>query len=131
MLSPELKLCLIFTLLLASFSTPLYALDIDQLNWNETMEKWGQVLFCQRIYNRPEVQSRLYNFDVEQCDKAGQLMSNVAARYPAQEQVQLKNQAERHALALSKNTAEPYHAVPACRTYCRELADTLDKRNER
>ena len=128
---PKLKYSLIFTMLLASFSTPLLALDIDQLNWTETMEEWGQVLFCQRIYKIPSVQSRLYSFDVEHCEKAGQLMLNAAARYPAQEQVQLKNQAERHAARLSKNTAEPYHSVPACRTYCRELADTVDKRNER
>ena len=131
MLFPKLKHSLIITLLLTIFSTPLQALDIDKLNWTETMEEWGQVLFCQRIYKIPSVQSRLYSFDVEHCDKAGQLMLNAATRYPAQEQIQLKNQAERHAARLSGKTAEPYHSVPACRTYCRDLAETLDKRNER
>lgn len=128
---PELKHSLIFTVLLTLFSTPLLAVDLDQLSWTETKEEWGQVLFCQRIYQRPEVQSRLYSFDVEHCDKAGQLMLDVVAKYPQQDLAQLKNLAEQHAFALSKNTAEPYHSVPACRAYCRELADTLDKRNER
>ena len=118
-------------LLACCFSSPLTARDTNQLSPVEFKDKWGQVIFCQRIYKIPSVQSRLYSFDVEHCDKAGQLMLNAATRYPAQEQIQLKNQAERHAARLSGNTAEPYHSVPACRTYCRDLAETLDKRNER
>ena len=121
---------LLFTMLLVSFSASLAALDIDQLNKTETIKKWGQVLLCQRIYKMPEVGSRLYDFDVEHCDKAGLLMSEVVAKYPKQEQEQLKYQAERHAAALSRNTSEPYHSVPACRTYCRELTEIRDKRND-
>ena len=118
------------TVLLASFPTPMLALDVDQLNWTETREKWGQVLFCQLIYKMPEVKSRLYSFDTEHCDKAGQLMADVVSKYPEQEQVQLKNQAEQHAAALTYNTSEPYHSVAACRSYCRELAEIQDKRND-
>jgi len=116
--------------LLATLSTPLAALDVDQLNWTETKAKWGQVLFCQRIYKMPEVQSRLYSFDVEQCDSAGQLMTGVVAKYSKQQQVHLKTQAEQHAVALGRNTREPYHSVAACREYCRELADIQDKRHD-
>ena len=122
---------LLFTMLLVSFSTSLAALDIDQIDRTETIKKWGQVIFCQRIYKMPEVRSRLYDFDIEHCEKAGLLMSEVTAKYPMQEQQQLKYQAEKHAVALSRNTSEPYHSVAACRAYCRELTEIQDKRNER
>jgi hypothetical protein len=117
-------------MLLVLFSTSLAALDIDQLNRTQTMEKWGQVIFCQRTYKMPEVRSRLYDFDVEHCDKAGLLMTELVAKYPKQEQEQLKHQAERHAVALSRNTSEPYHSVPACRAYCRELTEIREQRND-
>lgn len=117
-------------MLLILFCMPLEARDIDQLGWTETKGEWGQVLFCQRIYKMPEVRSRLYSFDVENCDKAGQLMTNVVAKYSKQQQEQLKNQAERHAFALSQNTSEPYHSVAACRAYCANLAKTLDERHD-
>ena len=78
----------------------------------------------------PEVQSRLYSFDVEQCDSAGQLVLDVVAKYSKQQQLQLKNQAEQHAVALSYNTSEPYHSVKACRDYCGKLADIQDKHND-
>jgi len=112
------------------FSAPLAALDVDKLGWTETREKWGQVIFCQRIYKMPEVQSRLYSFDVEQCNSAGQLMLDVVSKYPATKKTQLNKQAEQHAAALSYNTSEPYHSVAACREYCRELAEIQEKRND-
>jgi hypothetical protein len=126
-----LPLRLFFTVLLVSFSTSIIALDIDQLGKTETMEKWGQVLFCQRIYKMPEVKPRLYDFDIEHCEKAGQLITDVVSKYSKQEQEQLKYRAERHAIALSYNTSEPYHSVAACRAYCRELAEIQDKHNDR
>ena len=122
---------LLTVLVLVLFSTSLAALDVEQLNKTETIKKWGQVILCQRTYKMPEVRSRLYDFDVEHCDQAGLLMSELTAKYPKQEQEQLKYQAERHAAAISLNTSEPYHSVPACRTYCRELAEIRDKRNDR
>jgi len=116
--------------LLATLCSPVVALDADQLGWTETKEKWGQVLFCQRIYKMPEVQSRLYSFDVEQCDSAGQLVMAVVAKYSEQQKMQLQQQAEQHAVALGYNTREPYHSVAACREYCRKLADIQDKFND-
>ena len=61
----KLQSGVVFTALLVLFSTPLTASDIDQLNKIETKDKWGQLIFCQRIYKMPEVKSRLYNFDFE------------------------------------------------------------------
>ena len=121
---------IIITVLLALLCAPLAAQDIDQLSRTETKDKWGQVMFCQRIYKMPEVQSRLYDFDVEHCDRAAQLMADVVTRYSSQEQVQLKYQAEQHAVRLTRNTREPYHAVAACREYCKTLTGILDKRND-
>ena len=119
------------TALLILITAPLAAQDADPLSWTEIKDKWGQVLFCQRIYRMPEVKTRLYSFDIEQCDKAGQLALDIIARYSKQEQVQLKNQAELHAARLSQNTSEPYQAVPACREYCLELSEIQDKRSDR
>lgn len=116
--------------LLVLFASPLLAQDEDQLSRTEFKDKWGQVIFCQRIYKMPEVKPRLYSFDVEQCDKAGQLALAIVARYSKEEQAQLKNQAERHAFLLSQNTSEPYHSVAACREYCKELAEIQDKRSD-
>ena len=116
--------------LLIFLSPPLTALDEDQLSWTETKEKWGQVLFCQRIYQMPEVKSRLYDFDVEHCDQASQLIADVVTRYTEQERKLLKSQSERHAALLSRNSSEPYHSVSACRAYCSELAEARDTDNE-
>ena len=127
---PELLQRMAVTALLVLPCGPLAALDVDQLNWVETREEWGQVLFCQRIYKMAEVKPRLYSFDIEHCDKAAQLMTDVVAKYAGHERVLLKNQAEQHALALSYNTSEPYHSVAACRAYCRDLAEIKDQRND-
>jgi hypothetical protein len=127
---PELLQSMAATALLVLPCAPLAALDVDQLNWIETREEWGQVLFCQRIYKMAEVKPRLYSFDIEHCDKAAQLMTDVVAKYAGHERVLLKNQAEQHALALSYNTSEPYHSVAACRAYCRDLAEIKDQRND-
>ena len=121
---------LIFSLQLILFSAPLAAVDLDKLSKTDIKEKWGQVLFCQAIYKMPEVKPRLYDFDIEHCNKAGQLMTDLVARYSTPEQQKLRYEAERHAAALSYNTAEPYHSVAACREYCREVARIQDERHE-
>ena len=118
---PKLRFRMLCTTIMVLFPVPLVAQDDAQLNWIETKDQWGQVLFCQAIYKMPEVKTRLYSFDVEQCDRAGQLMMDVTARYSKQEQ--MKTQAEQHAWLLSRNTSEPYHSVVACREYCRELLE--------
>ena len=120
-------LCLVFPFL---FATPLAAQGSDQANWIETKDKWGQVLFCQIIYKMPEVQTRLYDFDVKQCDKAAQVMTDEIATYSKQDQVQLKALAEQHAYRLSRFTSEPYQSVPACREFCQELTETGGHRHD-
>ena len=52
------------------------------------------------------------------------------AKYSQQQQLQLKNQAEKHAAALGQYTTEPYHTVTACRAYCSELSEIQEQRNE-
>jgi len=121
---------LICTTLLVLFSTPLAAKDVDQLDWTGIREEWGQVIFCQRIYKMAEVKPRLYSFDIEHCDKARLLMTDIVTKYSKEQQVELKNQAETHSVLLSRNTSEPYQSVTACRAFCKELADTQDKRND-
>ena len=116
--------------MLALPALPLPGSAADQSEWVENRESWGRVIFCQHIYKLPEVRVRLYDFDIEQCDKAGQLMHSKAAAYSDQQQVELKNQAERHASLLSRNTSDPYQSVVACREYCSELAEIQDRRND-
>jgi len=108
-------------------SQPLVAAETEQLSKTDIKEKWGQVIFCQSIYKMPEVKSRLYDFDLEQCNAAGQLALEVVAKYTPDEQRGLKFQAEKHARAISYNTSEPYHSVSACREYCRKLSELLEK----
>ena len=93
-------------------------------------DEWGQVLFCQAIYKMPEVQTRLYAFDLEQCEEAGHIVTEAVAAYPIEDQQQLRAQAERHAYRLSRNTTEPYHSVVACREFCRELVDSRSPAND-
>ena len=123
---PKLRFRVLCITLLVFLPVPLVAQDESQLNWIETKDQWGQVLFCQAIYKMPEVRTRLYEFDVEQCDKAGQLMLDEIGKYPKQGQVQIRAQAEQHAFLLSRNTSEPYHSVVACREFCRELVENQD-----
>lgn len=123
---PKLRFRILCTTLLVLLPVSLVAQDDSQLNWIETRDQWGQVLFCQAIYKMPEVKTRLYEFDIEQCEKAGQLMIDEVGRYPQQGQVHMKAQAEQHAFLLSRNTSEPYHSVVACREFCRELVEKQD-----
>lgn len=127
---PDLRFQVLFCVLVFLFATPLAARDIEQNNWVETKDKWGQVLFCQIIYTMPEVKSRLYDFDVRQCEKASKMMTDVIATYSKQDQVQLKALAEQHAYRLSRFTSEPYQSVPACRELCREMTATGDPSSE-
>lgn len=128
----KLKLyrCLVFASLLVLLSTSIAAKEAGPLDWNEVREELGQVLFCQRIYKRPEVSPRLYSFDIERCEKAGLYMTDVVSKYSKQEQADLRKQAERHAIQLSRNTPEPYHSVSACRTFCQALAEIQDTGND-
>lgn len=128
MSKPSPVIILTTSLLITLFSQPLAAVDIDQISETEFKEKWGQVIFCQSIYKMPEVKPRLYSFDLEQCDSAGQLALELVAKYPPDKQRLLKQQAEQHARALSLNTNEPYHAVGACREYCQKVAERLNER---
>lgn len=121
---------LTITILLLLLSTSLTAKDLSQLDWTGIKEEWGQVIFCQRIYKMPEVQPRLYSFDIEHCDKAGQIMTGVATRFSTQEQIALKNQAEQHAILLGQNASEPYHSVVACRELCRDLTEIQDNADD-
>lgn len=126
---------IIFCLLFALLSTSLVfgaepKVDVDQLSSTEIYQKWGQVLFCERIYKMPEVRSRLYDFDVEHCEQATKLVADVISKYSQQDQEQLKILAERHAGLLSRNTSEPYKSVPACREYCRKVAEVQEERND-
>ena len=123
-------LATVVLLLMSVMSNPLAAQDPDALSSVETKDKWGQLIFCQRIYKMPEVKSRLYDFDVEQCDKASQLVADVISKYSAKDQETLKKHAEQHAYKLSFNTSEPYLAVGACRDYCSKLAKIKDQRDE-
>jgi len=109
---------------------PLAAQQSDQARWIETKDKWGQVLFCQTIYKMPEVQTRLYDFDVKQCDMAALVMTDAVASFSRADQIQLKALAEQHAFRLSRFTSEPYQSVPACREFCQELADAGGQRSE-
>jgi hypothetical protein len=141
MYSTMIRIQLISGLLLILATTTLAAadepratipqVDVEQLSATETYQKWGQVLFCQRTYTLPEVRSRLYDFDVKHCDQAALLAADVISKYSEQDQQQLKIRAERHAKALSYNTSEPYHAVGACREYCRKLAEFREQRNDK
>jgi len=115
-------------LLLSLFVSQLAAEDFDQLSRTELKDNWGQLFFCQSIYKMPEVKPRLYDFDIEQCNTASQLIAELVAKYPLQEQQAMKLQAEKHAVLLSYNTSEPYHSVPACRQYCKKLEKIRQER---
>ena len=125
-----LRFLILCTPYLFLFSVPLTAQEIDSSNWTQTKDQWGQVMFCQRIYKMPEVKTRLYNFDTEQCDMAGQVLADVVSRYSIQDQSRIKAQAEQHAYQLTQYTTEPYQSVTACREYCRGLVETRELRDD-
>jgi hypothetical protein len=120
---------IIFIVSLMLLAPQLAAEDMDQLTGTELKDKWGQVIFCQRIYTMPEVRTRLYDFDIEQCEAASLLIADLADKYIKSDQQAMKLQAEKHATALSYNTSEPYHSVPACRDYCKKLEQIRAQRN--
>ena len=121
---------LIATMQALLLSCSLVASETPDPGWTETKDKWGQLIFCQRIYKLPEVKTRLYSFDYEQCDKASQLVSDIIAKYSETDQKQMKVLAEKHAYKLSLNTSEPYHSVGACREYCGKLVEIKEQRDD-
>ena len=127
MKTPDLFWASVFGLLLLMAASPLTSLADNDNDPNLLMEKWGQLMLCQRIYQMPEVRTRLYDFDLERCNSAEQAIIRWASRYNTQDQTAIKLGAERHARSLSYNTSEPYHSVPACREYCNELAGVRDE----
>jgi len=118
----------VIALITCFFTSPIAAADVNQLSPTEFKDKWGQIIFCQKTYKMSEVQPRLYDFDVEQCDAAARFAEALALKYPLNERQALKLQAEKHARALFQNTSEPYHSVPACREYCSKLVGIQDER---
>lgn len=130
MYSIKLHQSLALICLLLSPSVSTFAGDIDQLDWTGIKEHWGQTLLCQRIYSLSEVKPRLYDFDIKQCEQAALIVSRAVAKYSENEQAELKKQAERHAELLSGNTSSPYHAVPACRLFCRDVVESQDQIND-
>jgi len=122
---------LLYTMLLVFFPVQMLAQDDADLNWTGIKDQWGQVLFCQAIYKMPEVETRLYSFDMEQCDRAGELMMDAVTGYSKQGQAQMKAEADEHAYLLSRNTSDPYYSVVACREYCREVIENRGPKGER
>jgi hypothetical protein len=59
-----------FALLLVLLSMSLAAQVDGQSGLTATRNQLGQVFFCQLVYNKPEVKTRLYGFNIEQCDQA-------------------------------------------------------------
>lgn len=118
----------VMTLLLAFFTTPLAAVDVEQLTRAELTAGWGRLILCKRIYVLPEVKSRLYEFDIKQCDSAAKLVAELVSEYPERNQQQLKLEAESHARNLSYNVSEPYQSVTACRQYCQRLVGIQEQR---
>ena len=125
---PDLFRGNVFSLFLLLAVSPSNSLADKENDSSLLMEKWGQLMLCQRIYQMPEVRTRLYDFDLDRCNGAEQAIIRWASRYNTQEQSAIRLQAERHARSLSYNTSEPYHSVPACREYCTELAEAHDER---
>lgn len=119
------KISLIFLILSVS---PITTGADDLTTADGLAKQWGQLMLCQRIYRMPEVTSRLYDFDLERCNSAEMVIMDIASRYVVREQKIIKLHAERHARSLSYNTSEPYHSVPACREYCKALAQARDTR---
>ena len=105
------------------------AADLPLFSRMDIVDTWGSVLYCQSIYQEPDIKGRIYSGDLQACDESHSLMVDMVNRdYPPRERQEIARDAMKKASAIRYNTRSAQDAVGACRQQCRKLAAMRDEK---
>lgn len=120
---------LVMSLVLVLFSTPACPGDDLPATPTEIQDSWSSILYCQRIYQEPELEGRVYQGDILSCEKSDKLIRWIISnRYSPQNRQVLEQNAVNKSAAIRYNTRSVQEAVMACRQQCREFSGIYDQK---
>lgn len=89
----------------------------------DLVDTWGSLIYCQGIYEEPDVRGRVYQGDLQACSESGQRIKGLVNRdYSPAQARQIALDSARKAAAIRHNTRSIQDAVAACRKQCRTLS---------
>lgn len=117
------------SLILVLFSTPACPGDNLPVTPAEILDSWSSILYCQRIYQEPEVKGRVYQGDILSCENSDKLIRWVISnRYSLQNRQVLEQNAVNKSAAIRYNTRSVQEAIMACRQQCREFSGIYEQK---
>lgn len=109
----------------------VFATELPLFSRMDIVDTWGSVLYCQSIYQEPDIRGRIYPGDLQACDDSHRLMVDMVNRdYPSQERQEIARDAMQKASAIRHNTRSAQDAVGACRQQCRKLSAMRDEQEK-
>ena len=109
----------------------VFAAEPPLFSRTDIVDTWGSVLYCQSIYQEPDIKGRIYPGDLQACDESHRLMVDLVNRdYPPRERQEIAGDAMKKASAIRYNTRSAQDAVGACRQQCRKLAAMRDEKEK-
>ena len=97
----------------------------------EIQDAWSSILYCQAIYQEPDVKSRIYAGDLESCEKSDALIRwSISRQYSPQDRQILERNARNKSTAIRYNTRNVQEAIMACRQQCRQYSAIYDRNVE-
>ena len=98
---------------------------------SEIQDAWSSVLYCQTIYQEPDVKDRIYAGDLQSCEKADSLIRWLISRdFSPRDRHTLEQNARNKSGAIRYNTRSVQDAIMACRQQCRHYAAIFDRKAE-
>ena len=95
----------------------------------EIQDNWSSILYCQKIYQEPEVKGRVYQGDILSCENADQLIRwMISSRYSSHNRQVLEQNAIGKSAAIRFNTRNVQEAIMACRQQCREFSTIYEQK---
>lgn len=89
----------------------------------EIVDSWAAIMYCQDLYTRPQITSRVYPGDLTSCEVAYSVLQGSAEKhYSSNDQLLIENEARRKARAIRSGARDNQGAVMACRQQCRSFS---------
>jgi hypothetical protein len=119
--------CLLILMLLSSIESA-YSQEIPTAPV-EIQDTWGSILYCQALYEEPQIKGRVYPGDHEDCRNADALMRwSISRGFGLADQAALEKAAKAKSRVIRHNTRDTQAAVQACREQCRVFARMYEEK---
>jgi hypothetical protein len=124
---------LLLVLIISTFSLqPVLAQSVSTqsipVGKQEIVDSWAAIMYCQDLYSRPQVSSRVYPGDLISCDAAySVLQESTEKHHSSNDQLLIENAARRKARAIRSSARDNQSAVMACRQQCRSFSSQAEE----